>query len=147
MVAIVNKNNQVLLQQRSFKKDKNPGKWDISVTGHISAGQDALSAAAREINEEVSVNLGYRIDIKDFRYMFSYRKEEKVNENHLDKQFYDFFILRKNDLKAEHIKVQASEVEQVKFVNISELNEMIENGEVVERDAVYKELMDYLFRV
>ena len=43
--------------------------------------------------------------------------------------------------------MQESEVEQVKFVNISELNEMIENGEVVERDAVYKELMDYLFRV
>lgn len=42
VVAIVNKNNQVLLQQRSFKKDKNAGKWDISVAGHISTGQDAL---------------------------------------------------------------------------------------------------------
>ena len=143
VVAIVNKNNQVLLQQRSFKKDKNAGKWDISVAGHISTGQDALSAAAREINEEVSVNLGYKIDIKDFRY----RKEQVINENYIERQFYDFFILRKNDLKAENIKVQASEVEQVKFVNISELNEMIENGEVVERDVVYKELMDYLFRV
>ena len=29
VVAIVNKNNQVLLQQRSFKKDKKAGKWDI----------------------------------------------------------------------------------------------------------------------
>lgn len=79
--------------------------------------------------------------------MFSYRKEQVINENYIERQFYDFFILRKNDLKAENIKVQASEVEQVKFVNISELNEMIENGEVVERDVVYKELMDYLFRV
>ncbi len=95
----------------------------------------------------MSVNLGYKIDIKDFRYMFSYRKEQVINENYIERQFYDFFILRKNDLKAENIKVQESEVEQVKFVNISELNEMIENGEVVERDAVYKELMDYLFRV
>lgn len=146
-VAIVNENNQILLQQRSFKKDKNAGKWDISVAGHISSGQDAVSAAAREINEEVSVNLGYKIDVKDFRYMFSYRKEQVINENYIERQFYDFFILRKNDLKAENIKVQASEVEQVKFVNISELNEMIENGEIVEREAVYKELMDYLFRV
>ena len=95
----------------------------------------------------MSVNLGYKIDVKDFRYMFSYRKEQVINENYIERQFYDFFILRKNDLKAENIRVQASEVEQVKFVNISELNEMIENGEVVERDAVYKELMDYLFRV
>ena len=146
-VAIVNGNNQILLQQRSYKKDHNAGMWDISVAGHISTGQDALSAASREINEEVSVNLGYKVDIKDFRYMFSYRKEERVNENHMDRQFYDFFILRKNDLKIDEIKVQESEVEQVKFVDMSELNSMVEKGEVVERTAVYQELMSYLFRV
>lgn len=71
----------------------------------------------------------------------------RVNEEHMDRQFYDFFILRQNNLKIEEIVVQESEVEQVKFVDISELNSMIQNKEVVERDAVYKELMDYLFRV
>jgi len=55
-VVIVNENNEILLQQRSYKKEKNAGMWDISVAGHISSGQDALSAAAREINEEVSIN-------------------------------------------------------------------------------------------
>ncbi len=147
VVAIINEENEILMQQRSYKKDKNAGMWDISVTGHISSGQDSLSAAAREINEEVSVNLGYNVEIKDFRYMFSYRKEERVNENHMDRQFYDFFVLRKKDIKIENIRVQESEVEQIKFVNISELNAMIENKQVVERDAVYKELMNYLFRV
>lgn len=147
VIAIVNKKNQVLMQQRSYNKDKNAGVWDISVTGHITTGQDSLAAAKREINEEVSVNIGYTVDIKDFRYMFSYRKEERVNENHMDRQFYDFFILRQNNLKIEEIVIQESEVEQVKFVDISELNSMIQNKEVVERDAVYKELMDYLFRV
>ena len=106
-----------------------------------------MSAAKREINEEVSVNLGYTVDIKEFRFMFSYRIEEKVNDNYIDRQFNDFFILRKNGLKEEDIKIQESEVEKVKFVDISELNSMIENKEIVERDAVYKELMDYLFRV
>ena len=65
----------------------------------------------------------------------------------MDRQFYDFFILRKNDLKIDEIKVQESEVEQVKFVDMSELNSMVEKGEVVERTAVYQELMSYLFRV
>lgn len=147
MIAIVNEKNQVLMQQRSYNKEKNGGMWDISVAGHISTGQDSLSAAKREINEEVSVNLGYTVDIKDFRFMFSYRIEEKVNDNYMDRQFNDFFILRKNGLKEEDIKIQESEVEKVKFVDISELNSMIENKEIVERDAVYKELMDYLFRV
>ena len=50
-------------------------------------------------------------------------------------------------MKIENIKVQQSEVEQVKFVDISELNTIIENREIVERDAIYRELMNYLFRV
>lgn len=146
-VVIVNENNEILLQQRSYKKEKNAGMWDISVAGHISSGQDALSAATREINEEVSVNLGFNVDIKDFRYMFSYREEQIVREDYIDRQYFDFFVLRKNGLKAENIRVQESEVEQVKYVTISELNEMIEKKEVVQRDALYKELMNYLFRV
>jgi len=147
VIAIVNEKNQVLMQQRSYNKEKNPGLWDISVAGHITTGQDSLAAAKREINEEVSVNIGYTVDIKDFRYMFSYRVEERVNENYMDRQFFDFFILRKNELKIEDITIQESEVEQVKFVDISELNKMIQNKEVIERDAVYRELMDYLYRV
>jgi len=94
-VAVINEQNQILVQQRSFKKEKNTGMWDISVAGHISSGQDALSAASREINEEISVNLGFNVDIKEFRYMFSYRKEEILKENYIERQFYDFFILRK----------------------------------------------------
>ena len=146
-VAIINEQNQILVQQRSFKKEKNAGKWDISVAGHISSGQDALSAASREINEEVSVNLGFNVDIKEFRYMFSYRKEEIFKEDYIERQFYDFFVLRKDGLRAENIKIQESEVEQIKFVSVSELNEMIENKEMVERTPIYKELMNYIFRI
>lgn len=146
-VAVINEQNQILVQQRSFKKEKNTGMWDISVAGHIYSGQDALSAASREINEEISVNLGFNVDIKEFRYMFSYRKEEILKENYIERQFYDFFILRKNGLRTEDIKVQESEVEQIKFVSVSELNEMIENKEIVERTPIYKELMNYIFRI
>lgn len=146
-VAVINEQNQILVQQRSFKKEKNTGMWDISVAGHISSGQDALSAASREINEEISVNLGFNVDIKEFRYMFSYRKEEILKENYIERQFYDFFILRKNGLRTEDIKVQESEVEQIKFGSVSELNEMIENKEIVERTPIYKELMNYIFRI
>lgn len=147
VVAIVNEKNEVLLQQRSDDKDKNPGMWDISVTGHLSSGQDSLSAATREISEEVSVSLGYSVDVKDFRFMFSYRKEEEVNKNHFDRQFYDFFILRQNGLNNENIKFQTSEVQAIKFVNISELNEMREQKLLVDREECYDALSEYLFRI
>lgn len=147
VVAIVNEKNEILLQQRSDNKDKNPGMWDISVTGHLSAGQDSLMAATREISEEVSVSLGYSVEVKDFRFMFSYRKEEKVSEEHYDRQYYDFFILRQNGLTAENIKFQNSEVQAIRFVSISELNEMREQGLLVSRDECYDELSAYLFRI
>lgn len=147
VVAIVNEKNEILLQQRSHNKDKNPDKWDISVTGHLSAGQDSLSAATREISEEVSVSLGYSVEVRDFRFMFSFRKEEKVNENHYDRQYYDFFVLRQNGLNIQNIKFQASEVQNVKFVSINELNEMREKGILVNRDECYDELLKYLYRI
>lgn len=147
VVAIINEKNQILIQQRSNDKDKNPGMWDISVTGHLSSGQDSLAAATREISEEVSVSLGYSVEVKDFRFMFSYRKEEKVNDEHYDRQYYDFFILRQNGLAKENIKFQSSEVQAIKFVNIAELNEMREKNMLVNRDECYDSLSEYLFRI
>lgn len=147
VVAIINEKNEILIQQRSHNKDKNPDMWDISVTGHLAAGQDSLTAATREISEEVSVSLGYSVDVKDFRFMFSYRKQEKVNENHFDRQYYDFFILRQFGLNESNIRFQSSEVQAIKFVTISELNRMREENLLVNRDECYNALSEYLFRM
>lgn len=147
VVAIINQNNEILLQQRSANKEKNANMWDISVAGHISTGQDSLSAATREINEEVSVNLGYNVDIKDFRYMFSFRKEQKFSDEFIERQFYDFFILRKNEIDINSIKFQESEVQAIKFCSISELRELMANNKIVKRDEVYSELENYIFKI
>lgn len=146
VVAIVNEQNEVLLQQRSDNKEKNAGMWDISVAGHISAGQDSLSAAAREINEEVSALLGYRTEIKDFRYMYCYRKEEKISEDITERQFYDFFILRTSGIDDKTLYFQQEEVQAVKFVDLATIQKMIENHELVERQEVYEILTKFLFR-
>lgn len=147
VVAIVNEKNEVLVQQRALDKEKNAGMWDISAAGHISSGQDSLMAAAREISEEVSVSLGYSVEVKDFRFMFSFRKEQKFSDDFVERQFYDFFILRQNGLNAENIRYQKSEVNAIKFVTITELNEMREKGLLVDREACYNALNDYLFRL
>lgn len=147
VVAIINEKNEILLQQRSADKEKNANMWDISVAGHISSGQDSLMSATREINEEVSVNLGFNVEVKEFRFMYSYRKEEIFSDTLIERQFYDFFILRQNGLNKESIKFQQSEVQDIKFVTISELNELREKNKIVKRDEVYDVLSDYLFRM
>lgn len=147
VVAIVNEKNEVLVQQRALDKEKNAGMWDISAAGHISSGQDSLMAAAREISEEVSVSLGYSVEVKDFRFMFSFRKIQEFSKDFIERQFYDFFILRQNGLNEDNIRYQQSEVNAIKFVTITELNEMREKGLLVDREACYNALNDYLFRL
>lgn len=147
VVAIINEKNEILIQQRSANKEKNPNKWDISAAGHISSGQDALMGATREINEEVSVNLGFNVEVKEFRFMYSFRKQQVFSENFIENQFYDFFVLRQNGLNKNSIKFQKEEVQNIDFVTISQLNEMRKNGELVEREEVYSVLNEYLFRL
>ena len=46
---------QLLLQKRNSKKDIQPGKWDTAVGGHLDAGEDYLTAARREMGEELGL--------------------------------------------------------------------------------------------
>ncbi len=48
---------EVLFQKRSALVDRNPEKWDISAGGHINYGEDECSAAIREAEEEIGVQL------------------------------------------------------------------------------------------
>jgi isopentenyldiphosphate isomerase len=145
-VAVVNDENQVLLQQRSAAKAKNPGKWDISAAGHISAGQDSLAAAAREIAEEIAIDLGFNVDIKDFRYMTSFREIDTFG-GFKDNQFYDFFIFRKHGVDISRIKFQESEVQATKAVPISEFIRLVEQDELVSHPAIHEAIINYLTRV
>lgn len=54
-VLVFNRNGDLWLQKRSLQKDKNPGVWDSSVSGHLDAGEDYLTAAIRELGEEIGV--------------------------------------------------------------------------------------------
>jgi isopentenyldiphosphate isomerase len=144
-VAIVDDENRLLIQQRSDEKAKNPGKWDISAAGHVAAGQDSLAAATREIAEEVAVDVGFNVDVKDFRFMTSFRQADSFGDKQ-DNQFYDFFIFRKHGLNVEGIRFQESEVQAIKAVSLSEFIRLVESGEVVPRPAIHEAIINHLTR-
>ena len=48
---------KILLQKRALTKKIFPGLWDISVAGHIGAGESVLNAAKREVFEEIGLEL------------------------------------------------------------------------------------------
>ena len=55
-------NKKILLQKRALTKKVFPGIWDISVAGHIGAGEEVLEGAKREVFEEI----GLILEDKDF---------------------------------------------------------------------------------
>jgi 16S rRNA (adenine1518-N6/adenine1519-N6)-dimethyltransferase len=56
-VFVLNRNGDLYLQKRSRLKDKSPGVWDSSVSGHLNAGEDYLHAAVRELGEEIGISM------------------------------------------------------------------------------------------
>jgi isopentenyldiphosphate isomerase len=54
-VLVFNSRGEVFLQKRSMKKDRQPGVWDSSVSGHVDSGEDYDACAVRELREEIGL--------------------------------------------------------------------------------------------
>jgi len=48
---------EFVLQQRSEKKDTFPGKWDVSVGGHVTSGDSVMHTVLKETQEELGVEV------------------------------------------------------------------------------------------
>ena len=56
-VLVFNTAGQVFLQKRSMTKDRQPGLWDSSASGHVDSGEDYDACAVREVREEIGLRL------------------------------------------------------------------------------------------
>ncbi|MCX6901286.1 MAG: NUDIX domain-containing protein [Verrucomicrobia bacterium] len=54
-IFVFNSAGQLYLQKRSQTKDKHPGCYDSSASGHHNAGEDADTCACRELREELGI--------------------------------------------------------------------------------------------
>ena len=52
---VFNARGELFLQKRSPWKDRHPGQWDSSASGHLDHGEDYLTAARRELAEELGI--------------------------------------------------------------------------------------------
>lgn len=55
VVLVYDVDGKVYLQKRSQSKSRFPGRWDLSATGHVTAGEAVEDAAARELHEELGL--------------------------------------------------------------------------------------------
>ncbi len=56
-LLVFNAAGELFLQKRSMIKDKHPGVWDSSVSGHLDTGETYDACSVREAGEEIGLAL------------------------------------------------------------------------------------------
>ncbi|MFI3241656.1 MAG: NUDIX domain-containing protein [Alphaproteobacteria bacterium] len=140
-VWIVNDKDEILLQKRASCKESFPDMWDISAAGHLSAGDDTITGAIREIEEE----LGFLITAEELQYIGSQKVTQFVKEGFINNEFNDIFVLRRS-LDLSKLVLQEEEVNEVKYIPLSTLKEMVANRDetLLMHDEGYKILFKAL---
>ena len=105
----------VLFQKRSTQKKIAPGKLDVSVGGHYSAGEDAVVAGPREIREELGLEVSFTDLLSVGRRVFVYCFTPGV----IEYEFQDLFLLRR-DVRPEALVLQKEEVDGVLEIEVEQ---------------------------
>jgi len=125
-VQILDKNKRALFQLRSMDKDSFPNKLDISAAGHVSAGEKIITAALRELEEE----LGLRLDESRLQYIADFASDQVMPNGDADREIQSFYIARIDENEKLTLKIQESEVQKILWFTGQELEQALrENAE------------------
>lgn len=115
--------NKILLQKRASVKNVFPNRWDVSVAGHISSGEEIIFAAIREVKEEIG------IDIKELDLTkIGLRKDKIVHPNGiLDNEFKHIFLCKLTKEISE-LTMQIGEVDDLQLFDIPILKDTTKHG-------------------
>lgn len=117
-VWIFDQTGQVLLQKRADGKDTFPGLWDVSVAGHIDAGEPIRKAVQREVEEEI----GLHID-EDRLHESGIRKSMHEHPNGIKDYEYQYIFLYQTAIDISALKMQQEEVAELKLVALESFRE------------------------
>ena len=90
--------------------------WDISAAGHISSGEDSVTAALRETKEEIGVSL----TSADLKLLGEIRQQVVINGgSYIDNEINNVYLARLNS-EVSDFHMQKTEVSALKWIPISE---------------------------
>ncbi len=121
-IWIINNNGDILLQRRCATKDSNPNMLDISSAGHLSAGDDSLDGAIRELKEELNLD----VNKEELQFIKTIKRSSKYTSTFINNEFDDLYILR-TDKTINDMKFQEEEISEIFFVPYKEFKDMVNN--------------------
>lgn len=138
VLIINNDKSKTLLQKRCAEKKLYPNTWDIAVGGHISAGEDDITSAKRELEEELGLN-PEELKIEKVDRI----KEKLVNNGVISNEYVSIFIVYA-DIDINSITLQVEEVSEAKWCTKEELNIFIEDKVIIPHVREYEILKEIL---
>lgn len=137
-VWILTPDDRILVQRRALVKENNPGLWDVSCAGHISAGESVIDAAIREAHEE----LGIELDAGELKHVASIPASCVLNGGtYIDNEIHEIFVVRRA-IDVAKLRLQQEEVDDAKLVTYDELRAL----ERVPHGREYELLRDLIGR-
>lgn len=110
---VLNSKKNILLQKRPPTKLIQPGKWDTTVGGHISAGEDIQQALKKEAYEEIGLGA---FDAK-FLKLYKWESEAEMELVYL------FITRNSNDFC-----IHSEEVDETRFWSMKQIEENLGSG-------------------
>jgi len=128
-IAVFTKAGKVLLQQRSMNKVNDPGAWKVSAAGHAGAGENPKQAIAREVKEELGLEVKPIYFNKDFTTY-------KNKESRFTWMYYSVLD------KETSLRFDKEEVMDAKWVDINALEEFAKNNDYSLNSTSHKMIME-----
>lgn len=115
LVWVYNSKGEILIQRRASHLNMFPDKWDVTVSGHLTAGDQPIQTAARELGEELGMavtpgQLHEATMIAD-TFDMTYGKVHKECA---------FIYLLCNDANLDDLKLQVAEVQEVRWISVDD---------------------------
>lgn len=120
--AFIIDDGKILLQKRSNKKKLWPNMWDVTVGGHVIAGEFGRQALIRETREE----LGIEINDEDIKYLVGSTSINKQGDI-INKHYNECYLITKH-IDISDVKLQEEEISEIRYFSKDELLKRIANN-------------------
>lgn len=120
VIFIKNNKGEYLIQKTSKQK----GNRYSSTGGHVVNGESGFEAIKRELDEELGIN----VEDNKIKYLSTFKYPKK-------NCLFNVYILNIELEEIENIKLQEEEVEEIKFISVNEIINIINEGNFLESHA------------